>query len=131
MAKHPNHVDVQVGMRVRSRRLLIKMSQEKLGDALGLTFQQVQKYEKGTNRIGASRLVQIAGVLKCKAEDFVEGLSPDAKLMNVAGDGQLSISEVNSFLSSANGIEIVRAFTKVRGKKRQQAIVNVVRSMVD
>src|ERR1700728_862056 len=71
--KAPNPIDKHVGSRVRMRRMLMSMSQEKLGNALGLTFQQVQKYEKGTNRIGASRLQQIAGALKVPVAFFFEG----------------------------------------------------------
>jgi transcriptional regulator with XRE-family HTH domain len=73
MKKAPNQVDRHVGGRVRMRRMMIKMSQEKLGEALGLTFQQVQKYEKGTNRIGASRLQQIGKTLQVPASYFFEG----------------------------------------------------------
>src|SRR5438128_310582 len=75
LKKSANPVDKHVGSRVRMRRVLIGMSQERLGDALGLTFQQVQKYEKGTNRIGASRLQQIAGVLEVSPAFFFENLS--------------------------------------------------------
>ena len=64
--KAPNPIDKHVGSRVRMRRMMLSMSQEKLGDALGLTFQQVQKYEKGTNRIGASRLQQISLSCRCR-----------------------------------------------------------------
>src|SRR5438045_3362688 len=71
--KAPNPTDKHVGARVRMRRKMLGMSQEKLGDALGLTFQQVQKYEKGTNRIGASRLQQIAHILQVPIEFFFEG----------------------------------------------------------
>src|SRR5467141_1054857 len=71
--KAPNPVDRHVGSRVRMRRMMLSMSQEKLGDALGLTFQQVQKYEKGTNRIGASRLQQISNILQVPVEFFFEG----------------------------------------------------------
>src|ERR1043166_4006239 len=73
MKKAPNLVDKHVGSRVRMRRMLISMSQEKLGAALGLTFQQVQKYEKGTNRIGASRLQQISNILQVPVAFFFEG----------------------------------------------------------
>ena len=69
--KAPNHVDRHVGSRVRLRRMLLGLSQEKLGEVLGLTFQQVQKYEKGTNRIGASRLRQIAQFLKIEIAYFL------------------------------------------------------------
>ena len=67
-------IDIVIGQRVREVRQSIEMSQEALGDALGLSFQQVQKYEKGTNRIGGSRLVQIAAILKTPPETFVRGL---------------------------------------------------------
>src|SRR5262252_3005385 len=75
--KAPNPIDQHVGRRVRMRRLMLAMSQEKLGDALGLTFQQVQKYEKGANRIGASRLEQISHILQVPIEFFFEG-APNA-----------------------------------------------------
>jgi transcriptional regulator with XRE-family HTH domain len=71
--KAPNPTDHHVGSRVRMRRMMLGMSQEKLGGALGLTFQQVQKYEKGTNRIGASRLQQISHILQVPVEFFFEG----------------------------------------------------------
>src|ERR1700750_1950335 len=71
--KAPNPIDKHVGSRVRMRRMMLSMSQEKLGDALGLTFQQVQKYEKGTNRIGASRLQQISHILQVPVSFFFEG----------------------------------------------------------
>ncbi len=71
--KAPNPIDKHVGSRVRMRRMMLSMSQEKLGDALGLTFQQVQKYEKGTNRIGASRLQQISQILQVPISFFFEG----------------------------------------------------------
>ena len=71
--KTPNPIDKHVGSRVRMRRMMLNMSQEKLGDALNLTFQQVQKYEKGTNRIGASRLQQISGILSVPVSFFFEG----------------------------------------------------------
>src|SRR3974390_3882615 len=71
--KAPNPIDKHVGSRVRMRRMMLAMSQEKLGDALGLTFQQVQKYEKGTNRNGASRLQQISSILQVPVAFFFEG----------------------------------------------------------
>src|ERR1700749_4595042 len=71
--KAPNPTDKHVGARVRMRRMMLGMSQEKLGDSLGLTFQQVQKYEKGTNRIGASRLQQISQILQVPVSFFFEG----------------------------------------------------------
>ena len=92
MKKLPNPIDKHVGSRVRMRRVLIGMSQERLGSALGLTFQQVQKYEKGTNRIGASRLQQIAGVLNVAAAYFFEDMpagegGAGGVILNVSDDG--------------------------------------------
>src|SRR5580698_8657448 len=84
--KAPNPIDKHVGSRVRMRRMMLSMSQEKLGDALGLTFQQVQKYEKGTNRIGASRLQQIAQILQVPVSFFFEG-APTATTIGVRVDG--------------------------------------------
>ncbi len=77
--KLPNPIDIHVGKRIRMRRLMLRMSQEKLADALGVTFQQIQKYEKGANRVGASRLQQIASALRVEVSFFFEGLpSPSA-----------------------------------------------------
>ena len=73
MSKAPNPVDKYVGSRVRMRRIMLGMSQEKLGEALGLTFQQIQKYEKGTNRVGASRIQQIAEILQVPVSFLFEG----------------------------------------------------------
>ncbi|CTQ67206.1 helix-turn-helix domain-containing protein [Roseibium alexandrii] len=81
--KSPNPTDIHVGSRVRLRRMMLAMSQEKLGEALGITFQQIQKYEKGTNRIGASRLQHISTVLKAPVSFFFEGL-PEGENTTVA-----------------------------------------------
>src|SRR6188768_3164333 len=112
--KAPNPIDKHVGSRVRMRRMMLTMSQEKLGDALGLTFQQVQKYEKGTNRIGASRLQQISNILKVPVSFFFEGapsLLPD-------GEGGFkdapSPAYVSDFLATSEGLALTRAFTKIK-----------------
>src|SRR3954469_12335344 len=91
--KAPNHVDRHVGSRVRLRRMLLGLSQEKLGEALGLTFQQVQKYEKGTNRIGASRLQQIAQFLKFEIAYVFEGLSGEKQAGGFAEGGTAFIMD--------------------------------------
>ena len=90
LKKAPNPIDKHVGSRVRMRRVLVGMSQERLGEALGLTFQQVQKYEKGTNRIGASRLQQIAGTLQVPVAFFFEELPIPAKAQAGAQSGAQS-----------------------------------------
>lgn len=75
--KSPNRIDVHVGSRLRTRRIIVGMSQEKLGDQLGLTFQQIQKYEKGLNRIGASRLYAISRIMGTSIQYFFEDLPSD------------------------------------------------------
>ncbi|HWW49251.1 MAG TPA: helix-turn-helix transcriptional regulator [Xanthobacteraceae bacterium] len=123
--KTPDPIDKYVGSRVRMRRIMLSMSQEKLGDALGLTFQQVQKYEKGTNRIGASRLQQIADVLQVPVQFLFEG-GPTA---SVSADGfseAPSPAYVSDFLSTSEGLALTRAFTKIQDAKLRRSIVDIV-----
>ena len=120
--KAPNPVDQYVGSRVRMRRLMLGMSQEKLGENLGITFQQIQKYEKGTNRIGASRLQQIAQVLQVPVSFFFEG-APGGSALD--GDAP-SPSFVSDFLASADGLALTRAFTRLKDPKLRRRIVELV-----
>jgi transcriptional regulator with XRE-family HTH domain len=96
--KAPNPTDQHVGSRVRMRRMMLAMSQVKLGDALGLTFQQVQKYEKGTNRIGASRLQQISYILQVPVTFFFEG-APTASTPHGSNGSALSMAQIDDFVS--------------------------------
>src|SRR4026207_374269 len=111
--KSPNPTDKYVGSRVRMRRLMLSMSQEKLGEKLGLTFQQVQKYEKGINRIGASRLYDLAQVLGVPVQFFYED-APIGESRVDAGDGQTGDGQdehsIVAFLRSRDGAERTRAF---------------------
>lgn len=131
MKKSPNPIDKYVGSRVRMRRMMIGMSQERLGEALGLTFQQIQKYEKGTNRIGASRLHQIAGILGVQIEFFYEG-APHVEGVPAPTDG---LSEaptppyVADFLSTADGLHLMRAFVRVRDSRVRKRIVDLVEAL--
>jgi transcriptional regulator with XRE-family HTH domain len=123
--KAPNPIDKHVGSRVRMRRMMLSMSQEKLGDALGLTFQQVQKYEKGTNRIGASRLQQISLILQVPVAFFFEGAP------NVPGqpDGLReapSPAYVSDFLATSEGLALTKAFTRIKEPKLRRRIVDLV-----
>ena len=124
--KAPNPIDKHVGSRVRMRRMMLSMSQEKLGDALGLTFQQVQKYEKGTNRIGASRLQQISQILQVPVAFFFEGApelpSPYAGSMHEAP----SPSYVSDFLATSDGLALTKAFMRIRDGKLRRRIVDLV-----
>jgi transcriptional regulator with XRE-family HTH domain len=127
--KAPNPIDKYVGSRVRMRRMMIGMSQEKLGEKLGITFQQIQKYEKGTNRIGASRLQQIASVLSVPVSFFFEGAPvPDAAAN--AGAAPTSPAYVSDFLATADGLALTKAFMKVKDPKVRRRIVDLVEAMV-
>jgi transcriptional regulator with XRE-family HTH domain len=120
--KIPNPIDTHVGSRVRMRRLILGMSQEKLGDAIELTFQQVQKYEKGTNRMGSSRLVQIANVLKVPVTFFFEGTPGQSKL-----DGKApSPAYVSNFLATSDGLALTKAFMRIKDAKLRRSIVRTV-----
>ena len=120
--KITNPIDTHVGSRVRMRRLILSMSQEKLGDAIGLTFQQVQKYEKGTNRMGSSRLVQIANVLKVPVTFFFEGTPGQSKL-----DGKApSPAYVSNFLATSDGLALTKAFMRIKDAKLRRSIVKTV-----
>jgi len=125
--KAPNPVDKHVGSRVRMRRMMLGMSQEKLGNALGLTFQQVQKYEKGTNRIGASRLQQISNTLQVPVSFFFEG-APNVQVgTRVEGMGEApSPAYISDFLATSDGLALTKAFMRINDSKLRRRIVDLV-----
>ena len=123
--KAPNPVDKYVGSRVRMRRIMLGMSQEKLGEALGLTFQQVQKYEKGTNRVGASRLQQISEILQVPVSFLFEG-GPGGIHNGVGFAEASSPAYVSEFLASSEGLALTRAFTRITDAKLRRSIVDLV-----
>lgn len=123
MKKVPNSIDVHVGSRIRLRRTLLGMSQEKLGDSLGITFQQVQKYEKGTNRVGASRLQNISSILNVPISFFFE------ETTNLAGQGPDEISDISFFVSSSEGLALNRAFMSISDPAVRQSIVKLAKSV--
>jgi transcriptional regulator with XRE-family HTH domain len=128
--KAPNPTDKHVGARVRMRRMMLSMSQEKLGDALGLTFQQVQKYEKGANRIGASRLQQIANILQVPVAFFFEG-APNVIAHQADGIGEApSPTYVSEFLATSDGLALTKAFMRIKNPKLRRRIVDLVEQMV-
>jgi transcriptional regulator with XRE-family HTH domain len=132
--KVPNPIDRHVGSRVRMRRIMLGMSQEKLGDALGLTFQQIQKYEKGTNRIGASRLQQISRTLDVPPSFFFEG-APSFEGMPNPEPGHMGFSEdsnpsyIADFLSTPEGLHLNLAFARIHDPKVRKRIVDLVSSL--
>ena len=126
--KAPNPIDKHVGSRVRMRRMMLSMSQEKLGDALGLTFQQVQKYEKGTNRIGASRLQHISQILQVPVAFFFEG-APNIPPLGGSTDGMKeapSPAYVSDFLATSEGLALTKAFMRIKEAKLRRRIVDLV-----
>ena len=124
--KKPNPIDIHVGGRVRLRRMMLGMSQEKLGEQLGITFQQIQKYEKGTNRIGASRLQNIAAVLSVPVGFFFDGAPGPGEAG--AADSK-SGSYVVDFLSSSEGLQLNRAFVRISDPRVRRRIVDLVRAL--
>jgi len=125
--KAPNPTDKHVGSRVRMRRMMLGMSQEKLGDALGLTFQQVQKYEKGTNRIGASRLQQISHILQVPVSFFFEGAPTVHMGSRAEGMGEApSPAYVSDFLATSDGLALTKAFMRIDDSKLRRRIVDLV-----
>jgi transcriptional regulator with XRE-family HTH domain len=123
--KAPNPIDKHVGSRVRMRRMMLNMSQEKLGDALSLTFQQVQKYEKGTNRIGASRLQQIAHILQVPVSFFFEGAPHMPGHSGSLGEAP-SPAYVSDFLATSDGLSLTKAFMRIKNGKLRRRIVDLV-----
>lgn len=126
--KAPNPVDRYVGSRVRMRRIMLGMSQEKLGEALGLTFQQVQKYEKGTNRIGASRLQQISEILQVPVSFLFDGSPAGRHAVEGMGEAP-SPAYVSDFLATSDGLALTRAFTRIADPKLRRSIVDLVEQM--
>ena len=126
--KQANPIDVQVGNRVRIRRMLIGMSQERLGDLLGLTFQQVQKYEKGVNRIGAGRLFEVSRILNVPVDFFYEGLAPNP---TAANEPDASAPPVMEFVSSGEGLQLSLAFMKIKDAKVRKRVLDLVKSLAE
>jgi transcriptional regulator with XRE-family HTH domain len=126
-AKRPNPTDIYVGSRIRMRRKILGLSQEKLGEKLGITFQQIQKYEKGTNRVGASRLQAMSGALDVPVSYFF----PDAEAGQSGGMQEEGAAFMMDFMSTSEGLELSRAFTKIRNPKLRRKVLELVRAMAE
>ncbi len=123
----PNPVDVQVGGRVRLRRTLLGMSQEKLGEALGLTFQQVQKYERGVNRIGSSRLYHLSQILDVPVSFFFDELDPDV-ISEGLGEKPQQPFEPDPLVKRET-LELVRAYYKIRDPKARKRLFELTKAI--
>jgi transcriptional regulator with XRE-family HTH domain len=128
--KQANPIDAQVGNRVRIRRMLIGMSQEKLGDLLGLTFQQVQKYEKGVNRIGAGRLFEVSRILGVPIDFFYEGVAGALNERSGVAEAE-SAPPVMEFVSSGEGLQLSLAFMKIKDPKVRKRVLDLVKSLAE
>lgn len=123
--KKPDPIDIHVGSRIRLRRNMLSMSQEKLGEKLGITFQQIQKYEKGINRVGASRLQAIAEIMTVPVSYFFEDAPSHNK---VDGFSETDTTYLN-FCSSNEGIQLMRAFTNINDAKVRRKIVDLAKAL--
>lgn len=126
--KRPNPTDVFVGSRVRMRRKMLGLSQEKLGDKLGITFQQVQKYEKGTNRVGASRLKAMAEALDVPISYFFPDSPPQDGQAGMQEDGAAYLTD---FMTTSDGLELGRHFTRIQDIKTRRKLIELVRAIAD
>jgi transcriptional regulator with XRE-family HTH domain len=115
-------LEAQIGERIRSRRIHAGVSQENLGKLLGVSFQQIQKYEKGTNRVSAGRLLKIAEVLECDVTDFLEGLQ-DSRTSSAA--------EFSKFLATKEGIAIVEAMMRIRTQEMRRTVIDIAEKLAE
>lgn len=128
----PNPVDIHVGSRVRLRRTLLGLSQEKLADAIGLTFQQVQKYERGANRIGASRLFELSRVLDVPVTYFFEDMAPDLASRSgarAAGMAEAQAPYESDTLARRETLELVRAYYRIEDPHVRKKVAELVKTM--
>jgi transcriptional regulator with XRE-family HTH domain len=123
--KSPNPIDKHVGSLVRMRRMMLDMSQSTLGNALGITFQQVQKYEKGTNRISASRLQQVCHTLQVPVAFFFEG-APHVPAVTISNERQPSPDRFTDFMATREGLTLAKAFMRITNVQVRRRIVNLV-----
>ncbi len=130
-SKRPNPIDKHVGQQLRTRRVSMGLSQEKLGERLGLTFQQVQKYEKGANRIGASRLYEIANVLDVSVQYFFENITlPTEGEPTASGFSEKPTSfDVSEFAGSPDGVELNKAFVEIRDASVRRQVLDLVKAI--
>ena len=128
--QQPSTIDTHVGNRIRLRRSFLRISQERLGEQIGVTFQQVQKYEKGANRIGAGQLFQIAKFLKVEPGYFFEGL-PASKSADVGFSERQSDLPAAGIEDTADGIALNRAFARIKSSKLRRRLIDLVTTIAD
>ena len=130
--RSPNPIDIHVGRRVRQRRKTLGVTQERLAEDLGLTFQQVQKYERGANRVSASKLYEIARSLRTSIGYFFEGLADPSTAHDTPGMAEPSTEQfVTEFLMTPEGLELAEMFPKIKKARVRRRVLDLVRSMVE
>jgi transcriptional regulator with XRE-family HTH domain len=122
----PTAVDTHVGRKIRARRIFLQMSQTEVADAVGITFQQIQKYERGANRVGASRLQQISDALGVSPFYFFEGVPTIGKKATAPNEGELSEDAIVSFLGTREGAALVRSFIAIKQKSIRQNLIDFI-----
>ena len=125
----PNPVDLHVGARIRLRRRMQGVSQEKLADALGLTFQQVQKYERGANRVSASKLYEIAAALKAPVAYFFDGLADPTADSDTGLAAASDEQTVHAFLMTAEGLELAKLFPALQRGRVRRRFLDLMRAL--
>ena len=129
MAKLPNLIDRHVGSRIRMHRMLAGISQERLGESLGVTFQQVQKYEKGSNRVSASRLQHIATMLGVPVSFFFDGAPSSEQAL--AGVNDRASEYVSDFLLTSEGVQLLKAFSQIKNNRARRRIIDLVEALAE
>ena len=130
MALHPNPVDIHVGKRVRLRRTLLGISQDKLGRAINLTFQQVQKYERGTNRIGSSRLYQLSQVLDIPVSYFFDDLPIEITAKKSPGLVDVKVASFQGDpLVKRETLELVRAYYRITDPRVRRQVFELIKAV--
>lgn len=124
----PDEVDVHVGMKLRRQRSLMGLTQEKLADAIGLTFQQVQKYERGTNRISAGRLYQFSKILDVPVTYFYEQYADDSPSYGFSDNEQAPFGDEDP-LQKKETMELVRVYYSIEDPQKRKSILNFIKSM--
>ncbi|MBB5517545.1 helix-turn-helix domain-containing protein [Amphiplicatus metriothermophilus] len=129
--KSPHPIDVHVGARVRLRRMMLGMSQDKLGEALGLTFQQVQKYEKGVNRIGASRVFELSRILEVPIQYFFDDFDGAGGSAYGFAEGESGDDSFMKVLQTPEGVQLCRHFFEIRDPKVRRRVLDLVKTLAD
>src|ERR1700722_7745680 len=127
--KGPTAVDTHVGQKIRARRIFLQMSQTEVADSVGITVQQIQKYERGANRVGPSRMRQGSDVLGVSPFYFFEGAPTVGKKMPAQEEGELSEGAILSFLATREGTALVRGFLAIKDKSIRQNLIEFIATL--